>query len=225
VAAKLINLDGIPAAKVAAISNGVDVSRFAPVADAWERRRLRKERGLNPDSLVIGSVGRLAAVKNHAMMLAALAPIVRQRSDVDVAIVGDGPEAERLQELGRTALPGRLVLAGSRLDTPDWIRCFDVFCMPSDSEGTSIALLEAMAGGVPCVATDVGANGRLVKPPECGLIVGPRDESALRAALLRLCEEADLRASMGAAARSRVMAEFSRDRMVSRYVALYRECA
>jgi glycosyltransferase involved in cell wall biosynthesis len=112
-------------------------------------------------------------------------------------------------------------LAGERCDVPDVICSFDIFVLPSQSEGISNTILEAMACGLPVIATAVGGNGELVVHDETGSLVPPLDSEALAEALLRYAEDPALRLRQGRAGRQRIEAGFSLDRMMERYTVLY----
>ncbi len=117
----------------------------------------------------------------------------------------------------------RVWLAGAREDVPQLLSALDVFVLPSLAEGISNTILEAMACGLPVVATRVGGNGELVLEAETGFLVPRADSQALAAALLNYVENAALRAAHGAAARTRVEGTFSIDRMISSYLEVYDE--
>jgi glycosyltransferase involved in cell wall biosynthesis len=191
---------GYPRHKMVVIPNGIDTARFAPDADA--RRRLRREWGVGADERLIGLVGRLDPVKGHRTFLTSAASLTRERSDVRFACVGDGnPQyASELRELARTlGLGDRMSWIGADKDVAAVYNALDVLCLSSESEGFPNVLGEAMACGIPCVATDVGDSAwiiddsRFVAPPgdaatlaecmESALTVVARDDDAMRRAL------------------------------------------
>lgn len=211
--------------------NGVDTSRFVPAPPPRAERRFPadwpasfRDEGV----LVVGTVGRLDPVKNQVALLEAVAagrtghPEVGER--VRLVIAGDGPLRAVLQaravELG---LRERVWLAGSRNDTPDILRSFDVFVLPSVNEGISNTILEAMATGLPVVAGRVGGNPELVVDGATGALYDPSVATGLQDALLPYLREAALREAHGRAGRKRAVSEFSLDAMVARYVDLYDE--
>ena len=113
-------------------------------------------------------------------------------------------------------------MAGSRNDVSELMRAFDIFALPSLAEGISNTILEAMASGLPVVATDVGGNGELIEAGVTGLLVPKADPAALADTLARYVDDAALRAEHGRAGRLRVEQQFSLDRMVERYTRIYR---
>ncbi len=206
---------GIPARKVEVLMNGVDTDRFA----SGEVDRAALLPALPPDAVVVGTVGRLDPVKGHLDLVAAA---TRLDPAVHVVIVGDGPERDRLAAaISSSGVADRVHLLGERSDISELLRAFDLFCLPSLAEGISNTLLEAMATGLPVVATRVGGNPELVADGETGMLVPSADPAALAAALGRLTADPALRRRMGEAARARTVDDFSLDAMVARYAACY----
>jgi glycosyltransferase involved in cell wall biosynthesis len=198
------------------IPNGIDVDGFRP--DPGCREAVRAELGCQPGATVVGMVGRLVSVKDHPTFLAAAAALGTEHPHVRFVVVGDGPAAYRrtLQaEAEDLGLVERLVWAGERTDMARVYQAFDVFCLSSASEGFPNVLAEAMACGLPAVATDVGDARRILG--DTGDIVPPRDPPALAAALGRcLAAGAERRAALGEAARARIVEHYAVAAMVSR---------
>lgn len=207
--------------KVTTIMNALDLAPFEqPLSD---RRAIRGELGLDPDAVVIGSVGRLARLKNFAALMEWAEEVAARASRVQLIIVGDGEERRALEELIREKNLGDLVkLPGFRADIPRVLGAMDIFAFPSLSEGLSIALLEAMAAGLPCVATAVGGNGEAVVDGETGYVIAPDNPGGFKEALLRLAKDGKLRAKLGAAGKSRAFTLFNPRRLAGEYERLYR---
>ncbi len=204
---------GWPAAKTRVIPNGVDTDRFTPV-DRPERN----------GPLVVGTVGNLRPVKNQAMLVEACGRMAAAGVDVELRIAGEGEERDRLLALAESAgLRDRLRLFGRVDDVPGFLRELDQFALTSDSEQHPNALNEAMACGLPCVATRVGCVDELLDGGRCGRIVAPGDVAALTAALTDLAAEPDLRRRLGQLARERTCCHYSLEVMLAAYEALYRE--
>jgi sugar transferase (PEP-CTERM/EpsH1 system associated) len=210
---------GIPAERIDVLHNGVDFDRFS---NSTANASLRNQLHFSPDDLVIGSVGRLAPVKNYPLLLRAVASLDHDR--VRLLLVGDGPERSRLEELARSlGVETRVRFLGHREDIPDLLGIMDAFVLPSFSEGMSNTLLEAMASGVACIASNVGGNSEIVRHGLDGLLFASGDEAALHSALSRLVDDAGMRSGMAAAGRARVAGEFSMEAMVERYESMYRK--
>lgn len=217
----LIKRVGIPARKTELIQNGVDTLRYAPgpaaVAPPWDP-------ALRP--FVIGTVGRLQDVKDQASLIEAFALLCRQRpaqrAALRLVIVGDGPLRERLVGAARAAGVDELVwMPGARNDVAELMRGFSLFALSSIAEGTPVTLLEAMACGLPVVASRVGGIPDLVVDGATGLLAPPSNPAALAAAIgAYLDDPARLRAH-GAAARERIERHYSVAAMVGAYMALY----
>lgn len=214
----------VPAQRLNQIYNGVDVTRFFP---AEVRQPLPGKQGFASDKqIVIGTVGRLQLVKNQQALIAAFAYLLKQypnlHEQVRLVVVGDGicmPEIrEKIEETGISEV---VWLAGARDDIPDLLRCFDIFVLPSLAEGISNTILEAMATGLPIVATDVGGNAELIDNDQTGKIVPAGNIETLAEAMLAYISDEKLRRTHGHAARQRVMEKFTLDKMVADYVQLY----
>jgi glycosyltransferase involved in cell wall biosynthesis len=183
--------------------------------------------GVTAEHRVVGLVGNLRAVKNHALFIRGLARVIRGRPDVRGVIVGQAIPAEpdypdRLQQLIREeAMEGRIVLAGFRSDVPALLRRMDIFCLTSTSEGMPNAVLEAMAAGRPVVATRVGAIPDLVQDGVTGLLVPSEDVPAFTGAVDDLLGDPQRAAKLGAAARERVEEAFTCQHAAKRLEALY----
>jgi len=214
----LVRFAAIPPAAIDVLHNGVDVDRFA-VRDAQSRERRRAAWRIGVDDPVIGSVGRLAPVKDHALLLRAVAAL---HTKAHVVIVGDGPERESLQMVADgLGIASRVRFPGHSDDVRGDLAGFDVFALPSRNEGMSNTLLEAMAASLPVVVSDVGGNPEIVRDGVDGLSFPSGDHLALAQHLDRLCADAALRARLGGAGHDRVAASFSIRAMVERYEALY----
>jgi sugar transferase (PEP-CTERM/EpsH1 system associated) len=212
----LVTHIGLSADRIEVLYNGVDLSRFGSCDRTDARRRL----GQDDAALVVGSVGRLVAVKNYPLLLRAVAqPALAQAT---LVLVGDGPERTALQALADSlGIAGRVRFAGHRDDVAELLPAFDVFVLPSRSEGMSNTLLEAMACSVPPVASRVGGNAEIVRDGLDGLLFPSDDEAALCNALAQLVHDGTRRAHMGAASRERVMSAFDIRAMMRAYETVY----
>ncbi|HET7313027.1 glycosyltransferase, partial [Salinisphaera sp.] len=212
----------IPRSRIRLIRNGIDIARFAP----GSRVPVEGLPAPDADTRVIGTVGRLDPVKGFDDLLQAMAKLVARRDlpRLHLVVVGDGPEHERLRErIASLGLEERVTLAGQRDDADALLRLFDVYVCSSIAEGIALTILEAMATGLPVVATAVGGNPELVRDGETGLLTPARQPEALADALARVLAQPERARAMGEAARRRVEAEFSIDAMVDGYIKLYDE--
>lgn len=210
---------GFPRERIAVIPNGVDTDRFRP-AD-WKSES-RRELGLPDGRLLIGMVARLIPVKDHAGVLHALAALRQGGCDIRLALAGDGPLIEELKQLAELLqIADRVHFLGEIDRVERLYKALDVFVSNSHREGMSNTILEAMACGLPVVATGVGAGPELLADGHAGRLVPPRDVAALTATLRELAERPSQRAALGEAARRRAEEHFSIATMVDAYSCLY----
>ena len=207
----------IAPSRAVVIPNGIDPGRYARPAGG---AALRAELGIPATARVVGSVGLLNDAKGHDLLVRAAAFLP---GDVHLLIVGHGEREPRLREIAATlGLTPRLHLAGWRDDLAAVHDALDVFALPSRWEGLPYALLEALAAGKPCVATDVnGSRDILRDEPPAGLLVAREDPAALADGLARLLADPGLARRLAEAGRERVRAAFSVEHMLDRTVALY----
>lgn len=218
----LVDRVRIPTRKVMTIPNGVDVSRFRPGDPAAARAAL----GLPMNNLVVGTVGRLDPVKGQATLLRAFARLRSLGADhgAILLIAGDGPCRDELTALTVSmGLDGHVHFLGERHDIPEVLQAMDAFVLPSVAEGSSNTLLEAMATGLPVLATRVGGSPELVDNGVSGILVPPRDPQALTEAIGTYLRDPRLRELHGASARQRTVACFGLERMTNSYLGLYRQ--
>ena len=206
---------GVPDGKTLLIANGVDTERFAPRTRDHARREF-----------VIGTVGRIQDVKNHSGLIDAFIRLREMRPEdagrLRLAIIGDGPLLPRIREKVETAgLQDVVWLPGSRTDIAELMSDFDVFALPSIAEGTPVTILEAMACGLPVVASRVGGIPEVVQEGVTGLMPPPSDVEALARALAVYVCDPQLAARHGAAGRERVEKSNSIAAMVAGYAGLY----
>jgi sugar transferase (PEP-CTERM/EpsH1 system associated) len=218
----LVEAVGIPRAKVLRICNGVDTRRFRP--SSGEARTLLPVERCGPGCVVVGSVTRFSAIKDPLNLVQAFIAARRdpQGATLRLVMVGDGAlkaDAERmLQEAGcaRDAW-----LPGSRDDVAPLLRELDVFVLGSAREGISNTVLEAMATGLPVIASATGGNLELLEDGATGRLVAPRERGALAQALLTYAGDPAMRAAHGRAARARAEQRYSLTGMIAAYQSLY----
>jgi len=212
---KLAEETGVPESRIGVIPNGVDTDRFAPALPKPEVGRF-----------VVGSVGSLTAVKNHALLVRACGEVLRRGTDIELRIAGEGPERARLTEMAASlGMADRLRLSGLVGDVPAFLHELDVFVLSSSTEAHPNALLEAMACGLPCVATRVGGSPEVLEEGRSGILVEAEDPPALAEAVGRLAADRGERDRLGQAGRRRACDHYNMDRMLVSYEALYTELA
>ncbi len=211
--------------RIEQIYNGVDQQRF--IRKMANRRRVLPE-GFLPegDCVVLGAVGRFAEVKNQVSILEALAILFKKSPDllchVRLVLVGDGSLMDQIvKRVDDLALRDIVWLPGDRDDIPELLQAMDIFILPSLGEGISNTVLEAMATGLPVIATAIGGNPELVRPEESGLLVPVDDVPTLVSAIQELIESPSKRKAMGDKALARVKNDFNWDRTVRQYIAIY----
>jgi sugar transferase (PEP-CTERM/EpsH1 system associated) len=214
---------GVSAAAVAQIYNGVDVQRFTPAA---ARAPIAGCPFADPDLFLAGTVGRMQAVKDQTLLarafIAALEHAPELRSRLRLVMVGDGPlrhEAQRL--LDAAGLAALAWLPGERSDIPDILRGLDAFVLPSLAEGISNTILEAMASGLPVIATRVGGNPELVTDGLTGVLVPAADLRPMAEALVDYARHPERARAAGRAGRAEAERRFSLQAMVAAYRDLY----
>lgn len=197
------------------VSRGVDIQQFSP---GRRSAALRAEWGVAEDDLVVVYVGRLAPEKNLATLTAAFEAVLQVQPRARLVVVGSGPQQAELQARWPQA-----IFAGQRKgeDLAAHYASGDLFLFPSLTETFGNVTTEAMASGLPVLATRVGGNAELVEAERTGLLVPSADVSAMAGALLRLAQDPELRAAFGQAGRQRVEQCFSLRAMVAAYDALY----
>lgn len=232
---------GIPLESIDRIPNGVPVpgpADGAPSPGEWRRerrdaarRRLEERLGVTLPEFLVGSVGRLEPVKGHRALLEAVARLIPRSGGaphgpglnrLGVVLVGDGRERAALEAIAsRPPLAGRVWILGERPDAAEILPALDLFVLPSLSEGMSNALLEAMAEGIPVIATRAGGNVEVVEAGVSGLLVDPGEPAALAGGIARMAADAERARTLGLLARERVRREFSFEAMLSAYRHLY----
>jgi glycosyltransferase involved in cell wall biosynthesis len=218
----LVRNEGMRAERVGVVYNGVDLTPFQHGSS--QREIVRREIGVEATGPVILQVARLDYLKDHATAIRMLERVVRVRRQARLVLVGDGPEQTKIEELIRQRNLGAHVrLLGLRNDVARLLSAADVFLLTSISEGIPLTLIEAMAAGLPVVATRVGGIGEVVVDGETSLLAASGDDAALAESILRLADNPDLGRQLGTNGRERAFAMFSEAKMHAGYRQLYRE--
>ncbi|MBF0421607.1 MAG: TIGR03088 family PEP-CTERM/XrtA system glycosyltransferase [Magnetococcales bacterium] len=212
----------IPERKIRLIVNGIDTQHFAPGS-----KTLPPRPGFADEAhFIIGTVGRLWPIKDQANLIRALAlmgerdPLALNRSRV--VLLGDGPQRRELEQLAQNlGVFDQLWITGWRDDVAQLLHCFDLFVLPSQAEGTPLTILEAMASGLPVVATNVGGVADVIQDEKTGTLVPPQDSEALMEAILRHLHNPHWSRQLGTAARQQVQTRHSLTAMVESYRILF----
>ena len=205
--------------KVRVVINAIDLTGYHAAPRPSEQRR--RDLGLPLGAPVCGIVGRLSPEKDHRTLLHAL-DLLRASSPAHLVIVGGGPMEGELKSLVRNlGLGERVHFLGFRSDVAELLPLFDLFVLSSTEEGISLTLIEAMAAGLPIVATRVGGNPEVVIDGETGLLVEAGQPAALAAAIGSLLGEPDTRARMGRRGREVALEKFDIERLIDEYQAIY----
>ena len=207
----------VPARKLVVIPNFVETEGLAP-ATAAARAAVRAELGVGPDALVIGSVGDIMEYKRPSDLVAACGGLLQARPSARLVLVGGEGDAEEVRRLHAAAArhPGQVLRLGRRLDAPRLMAGFDLYAMASRAEEMPMAVLEAMAAGLPVAGTDVGGMAEMVRDGETGLLAPYGDLPGLSDRIERLAADPALRRRMGQAGRARVLADFAPGPIVER---------
>jgi sugar transferase (PEP-CTERM/EpsH1 system associated) len=228
----LVQRVGIAPQRIVQIYNGVDTARFAPPAPGADGSRVRAPIPgcpfTAPQHWLAGTVGRMQTVKDQTLLarafVRALALAPALRATLRLVLVGDGPLRAKAQAILVEGAAADLAwLPGERSDVPDVMRGLDLFVLPSQAEGISNTILEAMACACPVLATRVGGNAELVQPGFTGELVPAGDVEAMAQALVALAGDPARAARLGQAGRARVEERFSLQAMVQAYQGLYEQ--
>jgi len=217
---------GIPAKRVQAICNGVDTQLFHPCTET--KRGLLDAAGpeFGPGKFIVGTAGRLVAVKDQLTLVKAFARLVHQSPEyadrLRLIIIGDGPLKEELwTAIEQEDITSKCWLAGNREEVAALLRVLDVFALPSISEGISNTLLEAMATGLPVIATNVGGSPELVVDGKTGQLIPVSNVDALVSAINSYAAAPKRARAAGNAGRQRAETQFSMRAMASAYTRVY----
>lgn len=211
----------VPIGKIHTIYNGLDLRALDP---SRVNGAIRRAIGVGADVPLVGIVGRLAPVKDHATFLRAAAHVHRDAPQARFLIVGNGPLRGALEQLSQSlGLSGVVRFLDSQADVAEVFAALDLAVVSSRYEGCSNVILEAMAMGKPVIATAVGGNPELVTPGRTGLLVPVGDADRLAEAILTLVRDRPSARAMGQAGRQRIEAEFTLERMMRQTEQLYRQ--
>lgn len=210
---------GVDSDKISVIPNGRDIEQFSSAEPAEDILSIGPS-----DGKIVGTVGRLIERKGHQDLLTAWVNIKKEYDDVHLVIVGEGPERENLEERAqKLGIEDSVHLIGTRTDIPAVLAAFDIFVFPSHFEGLPGALIEAMAAGLPIVATDVDGNSELIEHSTSGLLVSVKEPIQLKEETMTLLSNNDRCETYGNVVRQQALSNYSNKKVVTKFDQLYRQ--
>lgn len=218
---------GVPASKIVNIPQSVRTDRFRP-ATLDEKKKLRAELGLPGDSLIVVYTGRIVSYKGLPLLVEIWPDIRQVFPEALLLAVGAGGsdvfncEAEVRARAEQLGLQEAVRFTGAVQNVEDYLRAADLYALPTQNEAFPLALIEAMACGLPCISTPVGGIPDILRHGENGWVVPPGDTAALREAVLHLARDPALRARLGEAALNTARSQYAREIITGRYVELFR---
>ena len=224
----MIQTHGVAPEKVIKIYNGIEIDEYEPNVEEFrsQESEVRREFALARDAPVIGAIGRLVWQKGFEYLIEAVPQIASSIPEARFLIVGEGPLRKELVALSRElGVNERVIFTGFRSDIRDILAAVDLLVVPSLLEGFPMITLEAMAMAKPIVATNIDGITEQITNGENGILVSPRDPTALANAVIRLLGDRETAQQMGMAARGRVEREFSVEKMVSETEKVYQSLA
>jgi len=216
---------GIKDEKIIRIPNFVDESKFYPVVNNV-KNKLRDKLLLPPDKKIVTFVGRLTPQKGILYLISAWKEVVSKFSKVFLLIIGEGSYGgELVKKVQILDLNDGVDFLGPKThnEVRDYLQASDIFVLPSLAEGISVALLEAMACGLPCIATKIGGNVDLIDDGKDGILVEPASSEELASAILRLLEDEKFSKNIGNRVRKKIIEQYSIGSIVPAYINLYKE--
>jgi L-malate glycosyltransferase len=221
---QLVKHEGVDPHKTHCLPNGVDCERFVPWSGA-ARIAHRNLHSLPPEQFLFGCAARMVPVKRHQDLIDGFARVAGIHRQASLVLIGRGPlESELRDQVARHELTDRVIFHGEEEDMASLLPLLDAFVLASSSEGLSNAILEAMACGLPTIATAVGGNVEVVEAGLTGFLVPPHSPDQIALAMGELLARPVLAESMGRQARSRAVEQFSLPAMIDRYSWFYQTC-
>ena len=218
---------GVPEERIRMIYNGIELDKYRSSGTVTGKSVLKKTIGMEDEVFTVGTVGRLSPVKGHVYLIDAFREVTREHPQMQLLVVGEGPDEKMLKEKVRKAgIADKVFFApGNDASLEEYFSVMDVFCLASTSEGLGFSLMEAMAAGRPCIASNVGGLAELIVNSEDGLLVPARDASALGGAIYNLFSDGNLRQRLSEKARDKAFKSFSIEDSVRKTLEVYEEAA
>jgi len=218
--AALIRQEGVPAGRITVISNAIEVGRFL---DAAPRAEGRRRLGLSDHEIAVAIIANLRPEKRHDVFIEAAIQLAARDSNLRFFIIGDGPHRETVRATAAASglEPDVLRLLGARDDVAALLSGVDISCLCSELECFSVSMLEAAAAGSAFIGPNCGSIPEFLEHNLTGLVIKPADVGALADAIAELAADADLRRRLAAAAREKVIRDYSTDRMAEAFADLF----
>jgi glycosyltransferase involved in cell wall biosynthesis len=212
---KMIRGRGIPAEKVIRIYNGIEVDRYLPQDQNGSRERIRNEFNIEGDTLFIGAIGRLVWQKGFEHLVQAMPKVLNEFPQTKVLVVGDGPLRDDLEALAqKLRIEKHIIFANFRKDVKEILSALDILIVPSLLEGFPMVTLEAMAMAKPIIATAIDGIKEQIINGQSGVLIPPKDPTAVAEAIIKLRKDADFALHLGLEARRTVEEQFTVEKMV-----------
>jgi glycosyltransferase involved in cell wall biosynthesis len=209
--------------RIALIYNGVELERY-PFEKAGKDHAFVRSIGISENATIVGTVGRLSPVKGFEYLIDAFKDVVSRKSDIRLLIVGEGPEEDTLKkQVRRLEIADKVLFVSRGAPLEKYLSVLDIFCLPSVREGLGLSLMEAMAAGRACIASDVGGLSELITHGKDGVLVPPKDPGALSAAILDLAGDVPFRQQLAENAHRKAMDTFSIRDSVAKTIKVYEE--
>lgn len=214
---------GVSPDRIRTVYSGIDLRRFSRTYSTEDISRIKKSFGLK-DGYIIGTIGRLSSVKGHEFLVRAMVEVLKEDKTAECLIVGDGDEKRALKSLVKSlGLDRNIHFIGSDLDTGKFLSVMDIFVFPSVKEGLGISLLEAMASGKACIASEIGGIRDIITDGFNGILVPVGDYNAISKAILRAIKDKELRKRLAGNAKDLICERFSIDKMSGNVINVYKE--
>ncbi len=214
---------GVSADRIELVYNGIELSKYKEIT-VENGSEFKESLGLDPGKTIVGTVGRLSSVKGYKYLIDAFKYALSEDDNIQLLIVGDGPERKALeQQAVDLGIAGSISFAPGGVPLERHFMAIDIFCLPSIHEGLGLSLMEAMAAGRACVASNVGGLAELIKNEEDGILVPPRDSEAVGEAITRLLKDRALRRRFAEKAKLKAHNNFSIEESVEKTIKVYEE--
>ena len=219
----LVSDFGVDSRKVIKVFNGIELNKYDGLLKNKDKTVLLKL-GLNEKDIIIGSIGRLSSVKGYKYLIEAFRDIASTVDNARLLLVGDGPEKERLkQQINDTGMKNKIIINQGSQKLAKFFSVIDIFCLPSINEGFGLALVEAMASGRACIASNVGGLSELICNEEDGILFDPKSSESIKEAIMILINDKEKRDMFAQKGQVKVRQQISIEKSVAETIEVYKE--